>query len=175
MRMGYTTDFYGTIEVVPPLNESEIDFLERFATCRRVNRKSGPYYASEDPEVLKNFGQDWDEDTISLNEPHPGEPNFFCQWTPTEDGAGIEWDGGEKFYDAEDWMYYLIKHFIGSDPEAKKYDPERFSFLQGHTCNGEIEAQGEDPDDKWLLKVTDNVVTVHRGVISYAETGVVVG
>ena len=52
-------------------------------------------------------------------------------------------------------MEYIVKHFIGSDPIAKTELP----FLTGHTLNGQIKAQGEDIDDRWLLIVTDNSVT----------------
>lgn len=176
--MGYTTDFDGQITVEPPLNAEEIDFLNRFTTCRRVHRKSGPYFASDDPKVLKNYGQSdsddfrssdaFQDDIIDYNEPHPGEPGLWCQWIPLEDGTAIEWDEGEKFYHAEDWMKYLIDHFIGSDPIAKKIDPERFKFLQGHVCNGEIEAQGEDSDDRWVLIVENNVVMTAIGEWNYA-------
>lgn len=53
-------------------------------------------------------------------------------------------------------MVYLIQHFIGTNPQAKSELP----FLQGHTLNGTISAQGEDPDDMWLLHVKDNTVSV---------------
>jgi len=33
--------------------------------------------------------------------------------------------------------------------------------------NGEIEAIGEEPDDRWLLRVTDNRVEVLRGHLVY--------
>jgi hypothetical protein len=43
----------------------------------------------------------------------PGMPDgFYCQWQPTEDGAGLEWDGVEKFYHFEEWLEYLVAHYI---------------------------------------------------------------
>jgi hypothetical protein len=62
-------------------------------------------------------------------------------------------------------MQYLIDHFIGGAPQAKT----ALSFLQGHTLTGEIEARGEDPDDRWKLVVEDNRVFVAESSIIYGE------
>jgi hypothetical protein len=35
---------------------------------------------------------------------YPGFPGFWCQWVPSADGCGIEWDGGEKFYAYDKWL-----------------------------------------------------------------------
>lgn len=37
-----------------------------------------------------------------------GAPDGYFQWKPTRDGKGIEWDGGEKFYDYVEWLQWLI-------------------------------------------------------------------
>jgi hypothetical protein len=42
--MGYTTEFYGAVEVSPPLNQAERDYLNRFADSRRMDREHGPYF-----------------------------------------------------------------------------------------------------------------------------------
>jgi hypothetical protein len=93
-----------------------------------------------------------------------------CHWVPNEDGSGLEWDGTEKFYAAEEWMAYLINHFLKPAAEASKSDDPQFSqFTFDHVLGGEIEAQGEQPDDKWLLKVKDNEVTVLQGHVVYVD------
>lgn len=171
--MGYTTEFFGSVKVDPPLNKEEIEYLYKFADTRRMNRKKGPYFVGGSGFA----GQGMDEDIIDYNTPPEGQPGLWCQWIPVisekdENGNpvsanGIEWDGGEKFYNAPEWMQYIIDHFIGPEPIAKKVDPENFSFLQGHDVNGEIEAQGENYDDHWLLVVKDNVVSVKQGRIVY--------
>lgn len=79
-------------------------------------------------------------------QPHdPNEfPGHYCQWIATNDGTQIEWDGGEKFYDALEWMQYIVEHFV----------------LPGHhEANGEIFADGEETDDIWWIVVENNVVT----------------
>lgn len=163
--MGYTTDFWGSVAVEPPLNEKEIKYLTKFAETRRMEREKGPYFVGG----TGDFGQGRDPDIIDSNRPPEGQPGLWCQWVPAvneTDELGdpvsanaIEWDGGEKFYYAPEWMQYIIDHFIGSDPIAKQVDPEKFSFLQGHKVNGVIDAQGEDPDDRWRLVVEDNIVS----------------
>jgi hypothetical protein len=35
--------------------------------------------------------------------------------------------------------------------------------------NGSIDAQGEDSDDRWRLKVKDNVVSVQYGEVSFGS------
>ena len=72
-------------------------------------------------------------------------PGWNCQWVPTEDGTAIVWDEGEKFYQSPEWMDYLIKN-----------------HLQGYVLNGTISAQGEEPDDMWLLHVKDNRVSIEE-------------
>jgi hypothetical protein len=151
--MGYQTDFDGQINIVPPLNEKEIAYLNNFSKSRRMDCEQGPYYVDrggfmgqlhEDP-MIRNY-----------NQPPEGQPNLWCQWVPTEDGTAIVWDEGEKFYESDKWMKYLIEHFLGENPKAKS----ELSFLEGHTLNGTIEAMGEKHDDRWDLIVRDNVVMV---------------
>ena len=150
--MGYTTDFSGSVAVVPALNAEEIAYLKKFAQSRRVHCTQGPYFVDRSGDF---FGQG-SEGVLNFNAAPEGQPGLWCQWIPTDDGTKIEWDGGEKFYGAASWMKYIIDHFIGPNPIAKTALP----FLHGHTCNGEIEAQGEESDDKWLLIVKDNIVSI---------------
>lgn len=152
--MGYTTDFDGQIDIVPALNQEEINFLDKFADTRRMNRKKGPYFV----DGSGDFGQGNDSDIISHNTPADGQPGLWCQWVPSEKGDFLEWDHNEKFYCAAEWMAYLITHFFGENPIAKN----DLSFLQGHVLNGTISAQGEESDDNWLLHVENNIVTVER-------------
>ena len=75
------------------------------------------------------------------------QPSLWCQWIPTEDNMGIEWDGGEKFYCYDEWLTYIIDNFL------KPW---------GITLSGEVEYQGEDNDDRGKIIVVDNVVTVEN-------------
>jgi hypothetical protein len=82
--------------------------------------------------------------------------------------AALEWDGGEKFYESAEWMKYLIDQFLRPGAVAEG-QPGFEAFTFDHVCNGVIEAQGEDPDDKWKLIVTDNVVKTAAAIITWAE------
>lgn len=166
--MGYTTWFTGRVTVTPPLNPHEISYLERFASVRHMHRAKGPYFVA-DP------GQGSAPDVVGGgNEVHPGQPGFWCQWVPSEDGSAIGWDEEEKFYDAELWMAYLIDTFLKPGATVARelanpvpgwvYPDEFMHFTFDHIVNGVIEAEGEgeEEDDLWRLEVRDNVVYVIR-------------
>lgn len=153
--MGYTTEFDGQIVISPPLNAVEVAYLRRFSGTRRMDRLLGPYYVDGGGYA----GQAREPDIDDYNAPPPGQPGLWCHWVPTDDGTALEWDGSEKFYDGEEWMRYLIAHFLtGTDGTFKNHsDSEGFTF--DHMANGTIIAQGEDPTDQWRLVVHENHVT----------------
>ena len=97
--------------------------------------------------LLNEFNQE----EVTVND----QPNSYCQWVATKDGTGIEWDGGEKFYDSVKWMQLLIDNFIGSNPSQK----EKYPFLTGHKLSGVINASGEDVNDIWALLVVGDIAT----------------
>ena len=80
---------------------------------------------------------------------YAGFPGFWCDLmvTSDEEASYIWWNGNEKSYDMAAWMRVVIDNFLAA---------------KGFTCNGEMEAQGEENSDRWLLKVTDNKVTTHQ-------------
>lgn len=180
--MGYTTDFYGQIDITPPLNEHEASYLQEFNRSRRMERTFGPYFVKGDGD----FGQGNGPDTIlGYNSSHNEQPGLWCQWVPGDgytatdsghkvvDYGCLEWDQGEKFYQSAEWMKYLIDHFLKPNAmlqerlkngwfEQNGYPvDERFAhFTFDHVLNGEIEAQGEDHGDRWYLIVENNIVKV---------------
>jgi len=79
-------------------------FLGKFALDKPLT--------AEHKGVLEEF---WDEEHADETGQtgKDGKPDSaYCQWRPTEDGMGLEWDGVEKFYDYVEWLEYLISHFI---------------------------------------------------------------
>lgn len=156
--MGYTTDFRGGINIEPVLCTEEIEYLLKFADTRRMLRKKGDYFV----DGTGVGGQGRDPDIIDYNIPPPEQPSLWCNWIPTVDGSMIEWDENEKFYQSAEWMWYLIQNFLKPSPIAKLRFPKQFTFLEGHICNGEIDAQGEESDDRWCIVVKNNVVIVKR-------------
>jgi hypothetical protein len=158
--MGYTTDFRGQVSISPPLNMDEISYLNDFAATRRMDREKGPFYVRGGGWA----GQAREDDIRNYNMPDPSQPGLWCQWVVSDDGTRIEWDGGEKFYCSVEWMRYLIDTFLASPPDAATLaamtaaDPRLAEFTFDHVVNGVIDAQGEDPDDRWRLSVEDNIV-----------------
>jgi len=160
--MGYTTQFEGTFRLDRPLRPEEARYLTQFAQTRRMKRDAVKAAVLPDPvrEALNLHvgqegcyfvgglgfaGQDEDESVVDAGRPPKGQPGLWCQWVPTEDGQGIEWDGGEKFYDYVQWLDYLIEHFL------KPW---------GYTLSGEVRWQGEDDEDTGTIHMTNNEVTV---------------
>ena len=66
----------------------------------------------------------------------------YCQFQLLPDYSGLEWDNGEKFYDAEIAAQWVID-------EMRKEFP-------GFELIGTLRAQGEDIEDTWLLKCSGN-------------------
>ena len=143
-------------------------------TPEAVYGKEGEYFAMDDGQM----GQSRDNSIIDYNTP-PGQrsyretmnedfdttwnkrqeaianglcqPGLWCQWTINEENE-LEWDGGEKFYEYTAWLKYLIEHFFSK---------------WGVILNGEIEWQGEDPDDIGKIVVKDNIVEEKEGRKEY--------
>lgn len=117
--MGYTTRFSGAFKFNRPLSPAEDSELREFA--EEDHRK---------------------EDCLGH-----GSGSAYCQWVPTSDGTGLEWDGNEKFYYYEEWLAYLIKRF---------FEP------WGIVLNGTLTWQGEEVGDVGELTVKDNVVSSRK-------------
>lgn len=95
-------------------------------------------------------------DVVDFNTPPTGQPGLWCNWTTTEDGTGIMWNGTEKFYRYEEWLQYLITHFLTP---------------WGIEVSGSVEWQGESRDDRGVIyvkggkveKVPDTIIKGKRG------------
>jgi hypothetical protein len=70
-------------------------------------------------------------------------PSLYCQWVPAAGGAGLAWDGNEKFYAYVEWLRYLI---------------ERFLTPWGIRVNGTVYWCGDDSHDSGVITVVDSVV-----------------
>lgn len=84
-----------------------------------------------------------------------GAPGYNCDWTPTDNYRGIEWDGSEKFYSSEEWMQLIM---------------DRFITPWGIKANGFILAQGEEAGDIWRLLVIDNRVERQNASVMFAAS-----
>lgn len=171
--MGYQTYFSGSVTIEPPLNEDETSFLQDFNHTRRMHRTGGPLYVKGESMMGHHLGPDIDK-VLDHNSPDPDQPGLWCQWVPNDDGTVLEWDENEKFYYSADWMEYIVNKLLS--PAAKPYiqvhlnEDERLkSFTCDHVVNGEIYADGEESDDLWKLKVTDNLVEALEARLTYGD------
>ena len=159
--MGYTTEFQGTFSLNKALTEDQVTYLTKFSETRRMKRNAK--FAATLPDPFRNavglpigneaeyfvggvgdFGQDDDLSVIDHNDPPKNQPGLWCQWVPSADGEGIEWNGGEKFYYYVEWLNYIIKNFL---------------IPWGLVLNGTVKWRGEDFDDAGKIIVKDNVVS----------------
>lgn len=150
--MGYDTEYSGRIKISPPLNQAEIDYLQKFAQTRHCIRQQGEFY------VDGSYGQD-EVGILSMNTPYPNQPSLWCNFEASADGTALVWNGTEKTYEGPKWIAYLIKNFLSADSPIKSLTGDHF-FTFDHVCNGKLLAQGEDINDRFKIVVTDNVVTV---------------
>ena len=160
--MGYTTTFGGAFIIEPPLNEHEVKYLQAFNATRRMKRTKGQYYVGG----TGLMGQDCEDDVLEYNTSPDGQPGLWCAWTVSDDGTRIMWDEAEKAYHMEEWLKYIIDHFIKpgavtSATDVQLDQPQFLPFTYDHVVSGTVTAAGEDPGDLWVLMVEDNVV--HRG------------
>lgn len=153
--MGYTTEFRGRFNLNKPLDITTHEFLKKFAHTRRMARRLPSAFGIEGEFYVDGTGyagQDHDNTVIDYNRHPSTQPSLWCQWVPTDDGMGIEWDGNEKFYNYVEWLKYLIVNFLAP---------------RGYVMIGEVEFQGESPSDFGKIVVVNNEVKTLKGRRSY--------
>ena len=144
--MGYTTDFSGRFETNKPLSDKMFNFLKAFNETRRMGRNVDAGYGIEGEFYVfgsGSFGQDSESNIIDFNQEPTTQPGLWCQWTPSDDREGIEWDCGEKFYHYTEWLVYLIHKVLAPN---------------GYVLNGTVTWQGEDTGDVGEIIVENNRV-----------------
>ena len=166
LKMGYDTEFSGYFVIDTPLTQNQIHYIQKFSETRRMKRIESKIGELEDPlreAVNLPIGEDGeyyvgskeyslcagDSCIVNNNYPPSSQPGLWCNWTVSNDGLRLEWNGTEKFYSYIDWIHYMINHFF--TPWQK-------------TLKGVITWQGEYPDDHGKITIKDSVVT-----ISYAN------
>lgn len=157
--MGYTTDFIGHIDVTPPLNGAEQDYLAAFSKSRRWRRPGGPYEVPGNPVADHRAGPG-DADIDDYNRPPDGQPGLNCDWVPCWDGCCLAFDGYEKFYAAVPWIEYLVGHFLKPDAQAASSGHPAFGcFTFDHRCDGLVVGCRRDNKELFAIRVDDNVVS----------------
>jgi hypothetical protein len=166
--MGVTTTYLGHIEISPPLNQAEYDYLTLFSRSRRSLRVGGPYAVwPRDPrdEVPTLHG---DEAAARANRIADGQPGYWCQWVPCPTGCCLGWDGHEKFYGGALWLQYLIDHFLRPGAHARRSGDGQFRrFTFDHDTNGVV--VGEQGDNRELFSLTVRHGKVTRRTLQRGE------
>lgn len=164
--MGYTTWFTGGLEFDKPVSEELANYINKFSEVRHMSRDEekimrlcpdwekycfngnlgpgGQYFVGGDEICAR---ESLDTSILDYNYPPKTQPGLWCQWVI--DGNELVWDQGEKFYEYEEWLIYLIDNFIAPS---------------GYKLNGEIEFQGEDEEDFGTIRVVDNEVNLVYGM-----------
>ncbi|MGL4551555.1 MAG: hypothetical protein ACRC33_10240, partial [Gemmataceae bacterium] len=140
-------------------------YLRQFSATRRMKRDPGRAAGMPDParagaglplgRDAEYFvggtgfhGQGRDASILDYNAPPAEQPGLWCKWVPTDDAAGIQWDGGEKFYSYVEWLKYLLQHFLTP---------------WGYVVHGRVEWQGEEDEDRGTIHVRENRIEVKGG------------
>lgn len=152
--MGYTTDFEGKLKLNKKLTEEDYQFLVNLNKSRRMKLKADSKYGVEGEfyvEESSMWGQHADKavKVLDPNSPPSTQPGLWCQWVPTDDYEGLEWDNGEKAYNMEDWIFYIINRYLAP---------------RGYVVNGLVNAYGEEAGDIWAIRVENNVVRIARSL-----------
>lgn len=150
--MGYTTDFSGRFETNKPLSDKMFNFLKAFNQTRRMGRNVDAVFGVQGEfYVFGGWGDgrlENDKKTvINHNEPPVTQPGLWCQWIPSDDRMGIEWDGVEKFYNYTEWLVYLIHKILAPN---------------GYVLNGTVTWQGEETGDVGEIIVENNRVFIQE-------------
>ncbi|MEK6612866.1 MAG: hypothetical protein AABZ29_08770 [Gemmatimonadota bacterium] len=124
--MSYETEFWFTFTVTPTLQPEHQAILQAFADGDRSK-----------------------VDDVGVS---PERPSGSCAWEPTPDGGGIQWTEDTKVYDYDEWLRYLIAHFL---------EP------WGYVVNGEVRYSGESDSDAGVITVALNVVAIRNTVTHY--------
>lgn len=137
--MGTTTIFDGRFNLDRRLAPEHAAYLRAFARIRHVQRDpeicatmadpvreatglppgpegiyfvAGGVYWEDYNHDRSVIGYDEQRGSVWSDERPTVLPGYWCNWAPTKDGLGIEWNGGEKFYSWTEWLQVLIDHFL---------------------------------------------------------------
>lgn len=170
--MGYHTDFTGEFEAEPAFTPEQVEYLEAFNHSRKLTWDEDEAAKMDDPlreavglpvgpdgafivaEHDNHYGQMAHKRPAYRGDGNAHTPGYWCQWVARNDGQTLEWDGGEKFYQYEQWLAFVIEHF------CKPW---------GVTLNGTVHWYGEDRTDIGVLEVIDNDVFIHFGSVEFTE------
>ncbi|WP_446663704.1 hypothetical protein [Flexivirga sp. B27] len=160
--MGFSTKYLGRLDIEPPLNDAEADWLRAFVAIDR-RHYTGPYEVAMNPRALefaRSQQQSDDEgDAFKSLVPRDGTPYPHLDWAPCPTGCCLAWDGTEKSRMAEESLQYLIDHFLRPGAHARLDGrPEFEHFTFNHVVSGIIAAERDDTRELFLIVCEDNTI-----------------
>jgi hypothetical protein len=152
--MGYTTEFTGTFKLNKKLDEETHRLLVGLSETRRVARNIEGYGVEGEFYVDGSgfAGQNREANIIDYNRPPKTQPGLWCNWTPTEDGMEIKWNGAEKFYYYVEWIEYLLNKVL---------------LPRGYSLHGAVAWRGEEEGDLGAIQISKGVVRTLKGEVTY--------
>ncbi len=165
--MGYTTEFTGRFILDRKLEDKHSNYLKAFSAHRHMKIKPldltkemidaeiepGPEGSFFAYDYTRNYYKNNTYFTIiDVNEPPELCPGLWCQWIPSADGLGIEWDGGEKFYNYLEWIQFIKVYFL-----------DKWNYK----IYGNVFFQGEDENDKGYIRVKDNEIVIDKDILFF--------
>jgi hypothetical protein len=156
--MGYSTDFYGFWTLTPALSLAQTDYLQKFARTRRVKRDPDAVTDRRLAALGISLGvdaeyfvdvEDEDKSIVDLNQPPGTQPSLWCKWRVNDRGNRLEHNGGEKFDEYVEWLYYLVEHFFSP---------------WGVRIDGSVKYEGDVPIDSGTIEIIDNRIKVRPDI-----------
>lgn len=162
--MGLSTKYLGRFDITPALNEVEVEWLRAFAAIDR-RHYSEPYEVAMNPRAVEQAaatrasagGSRPSPDPFTSLTPRDGSPSPHLDWVPCPTGCCLVWTGDEKSRAAEEWICYLIDHFLRPNAQASRDarpDFEEFTF--DHVVSGVVAGCRDDNRELFLIRCRNN-------------------
>jgi len=144
--------FTGFFKLNKRLDEATFLFLKDLSSTRRMSRNVDAAFGVEGEFYV--HGNEYDSNIIDRNSSPKTQPGLHCDWVPTKDYTGIEWNGTEKTYQPVEWIEYIISRVLSP---------------RGYVLDGEVEYWNTNyHNDSSYIEICDNVVNGKRLITDYS-------
>ncbi|WP_295697499.1 hypothetical protein [Lapillicoccus sp.] len=152
---GYSTTYIGHLDITPPLNAAEVEWLTALAEWQ-----GGPqgdvFTVPMNPRAVWSLAMAKAGGSIASSAPE-GMPRGTTDWRPCLDGCRLEWDRIEKSNDAIPSIRFLVDHFLGPQALARDAGGDDFAaFSFDHALDGVIAAYRDDTEELFLIRAEDS-------------------
>jgi len=139
--MGYYTYFDGSFTLDRAVSPGHVAFMEMVLGRPLVYQGEDAFFPV-DPAPLY--------DPQLLSEVYfPGMPGLWCDWRFSEERTSI-FAASNKFSRPAEWLAYLL---------------DRFFLPWGYVLHGQVTWQGEAEEDRGILLVENNILSIIQGSV----------